>query len=254
MILDVSMTIIGALLSAAFFSGVETAFLVADKLSMELEKNQNSIFGRILSYFLNHPSDFISTLLVGNTIALVIGTTHVAEILDPLLKPYLPVFAHHSILLLFFQTIISTLVVLIVVEFLPKSMFLKCSPRTLSILMLPVALVTCLLYPLVKIITYIAKVIITHILHHRYEDKAPVFSLSDLHIFLNNSLPKGHPNNIQISAHIADKWLAFQQVKIRDCMVPRTDVTMIGIQDGIEAIQKAVIQSGHSRILSLIHI
>jgi CBS domain containing-hemolysin-like protein len=106
--------IVGALIFSAFFSGIEIAFLAADKLGMQLEGEQKSFSGQILNGFLKHPDRFISTTLIGNTIALVIYSTYMAKVLDPLLHAYLPTAINNNATLLILQTLLSTLGILVV--------------------------------------------------------------------------------------------------------------------------------------------
>ncbi|MEM9417155.1 MAG: hemolysin family protein [Bacteroidota bacterium] len=243
------MGIAGALIFSAFFSGIETAFLSADRLSMELEKERNTLLGRIMTGFLKRPDRFISTTLIGNTIALVIYSTSMAKLLDPLLQAHLPVALNNSVALLIFQTLLATLGILIVAEFIPKSIFILSPNRLLSLLALPTVLITYLLRPLVIVTTAIARAFITHVLGQQYQEAQPAFGLTDLHTFIKNTLNINDKVPASVSARMVGRLIEFRQVKVRDCMTPRAELVAVGIGDGMEALRQAVIKSEHTKIL-----
>lgn len=240
---------IGALLLAAFFSGIEIAFLASDKLSLELEKERHTFLGRLKSSFLKRPDRFISTTLIGNTIALVIYTTYTAKLLGPWLQMYLPAVFNNSIALLILQTLCATLGILIMGEFIPKSIFMLNPNRLLSLFALPIAIVAYLLRPLVIVTTAIARVFITHILGQKYEESQPVFGLTDLHTFITNTLNINEQVPANASAKMISKLIEFRQMKVRDCMTPRAELVAVGTSDGIEALKQAVSTSEHTKIL-----
>ena len=243
------MVIASALLSSAFFSGIEIAFLSADKLSLELEKERHTLWGRLKSSFLKRPDRFISTTLIGSTIALVIYTTYMSKLLDPLLQAYLPAAINNSISLLISQTLLSTISILVVAEFIPKSIFMLSPNRLLSFFALPIALIAYLLRPLVIITTSIAKAFITRILGQQYQEAQPAFGLTDLHTFIKNTLNINDKVPASTSAKMIGKLIEFRQVKVRDCMTPRAELVAVGTSDGIEALKQAVIKSEHTKIL-----
>lgn len=243
------MMVVGALIFSAFFSGIETAFLSADKLRIELEKERHTFWGRIKSSFLKRPDRFISTTLIGNTIALVIYTTYMAKILDPLLQAYLPVSLNNSVSVLLLQTLLSTLGILILAEFIPKSIFILSPNRLLSLLALPTAILAYLLRPLVIITTTIARAFITHVLGQPYQETQPAFGLTDLHTFIKNTLNINDKVPASVSARMVGRLIEFRQLKVRDCMTPRTEIVAVGIEDGIEALRQVVIKSDHTKIL-----
>ena len=243
------MGIAGALIFSAFFSGIETAFLSVDRLGMELEKERNTLLGRIMTGFLKRPDRFISTTLIGNTIALVIYSTSMAKLLDPLLQAYLPVALNNSVALLILQTLLSTLGILILAEFIPKSIFILSPNRLLSLLALPTVLITYLLRPLVIVTTAIARAFITRFLGQQYQEAHPAFGLTDLHTFIKNTLNINDKVPASISAKMVGRLIEFRQVKVRDCMTPRAELIAVGLKDGIEALRQAVIKSEHTKIL-----
>lgn len=242
-------TIVCALACSAFFSGIETAFLAADKLGIELEKERRTFTGRILAVFSRRPDRFISTTLVGNTIALVIYGASMAKLLDPLFRFYLPIVFQHSGLSLILQTLISTLGILVLAEFIPKSIFLLSPNRMLSLFAFPAAILAYLLYPFVVATTAISKSFIVYVLGQPYREARPAFGLTDLHTFIKNSLNINPNLPAGISARIVSNLIEFRKMKARDCMIPRKEIVAVNIKEGIEALKKAVMQSNYAKVL-----
>src|SRR5690606_18466502 len=120
---QISMVVL-ALIFSAFFSGIEIAFISANKLHIELQKKQGTFSGKILADFINKPSQFIGTTLIGNTIALVVYGIFMASLLEPLFASILPEFINNEVSIVIVQTVVATLLVLAVAEFTPRSFFL----------------------------------------------------------------------------------------------------------------------------------
>ena len=137
--------IFASVLLSAFFSGMEIAYVSSNKLKLELDKQSNSIVARLLQRILHSPSKYIATMLVGNNISLVVYGITMAEILEPKIEIY----TQSSFLVLLIQTLISTLVILITAEFLPKAFFRLNPNRFLKILILPLSFFHYILAPLV---------------------------------------------------------------------------------------------------------
>ena len=241
--------IVGALLFSAFFSGVEIAFLAADKLHMALERERKSIVGRIFSSFLRRPDRFISTTLIGNTIALVIYSAYMTKVLDPWLRTYLPPAFANSTSLLILQTLLATLGILVIAEFIPKSIFLLWPNRLLAALAIPIAMIAYILWPLAMAATAIARFFIIHVLGHNYQEERPAFGLTDLHTFIKSTLNTNQQVPAGVSARIVGNLIEFRGVKVRDCMIPRTEIVALDIEDGIEALKQVAIKSDHTKIL-----
>ena len=241
--------IFSALLFSAFFSGIETAFLAADKLGMELEKEQKTLKGKLLIQLLKRPDYFISTTLIGNTIALVIYTMLMTSALDPYLRACIPATIHSHALLLVVQTIISTISILILAEFIPKSIFMRSPNRMLSLFALPTAATAYLLRPFVMTTTAIAKLFIVYGLRQPYQNTRPIFGLTDLQTFIKNSLNLNPDLPGGVSAKIMSRLIEFRQVKVRDCMVPRKEIIAVSVTEDIAALKEAVIRSEHAKIL-----
>lgn len=233
-----------------FFSGIEIAFLSANKLQIELQGKQGFLWGKIMSYFIKRQSWFIGTTLIGNTLALVLFGIYMAELIEPWLASHLPESINDEVFILIFQTLISTLLILFTAEFLPKSLFLINPNLMLSMLAVPFRIVYIILAPLTFSIVYLSKIVIIHVLRIEYSEEKPVFALTDLNNYLKSMLKVRHEDeDIELDKKIFHNALEFKTVRIRDCMIPRTEVTSIDVEEGIEKLKEIFVQSGHSKIL-----
>ena len=176
------------LLFSAFFSGIEIAFISADKLRIELAKNRGSMAGRIMSYHLQHPTRFIGTTLVGNNIALVLYGIFMAQLLDPWLAAQLPEVMNNDASRLALQTILATLLVLVTAEFTPKSVFMIDPNSLLTFFALPFRVIYFILYPVVYIIDQVSKFTIVRVFRFKYQENTLVFGLTDLNDYIKNNL------------------------------------------------------------------
>ncbi len=242
--------IILTLIFSFFFSGIEIAFLSANKLQLELQGKQGTLSGRIYSKFLKKPSMFIGTTLIGNTIALVLYGIFMAKLLEPYLVIWLPETIANEATVLIVQTLIATSLVLVTAEFLPKSLFLINPNRMLSTLALPFNILYYVLYPLVYFIMQLSRLVITRIIRTEYSDEKPVFGLTDLNHYLKNMHRVKHENeDIELDKKIFHNALEFKTVKVRECMIPRTEIVAVDVQEGIEKLRETFVESGHSKIL-----
>jgi putative hemolysin len=233
-----------------FFSGIEIAFLSANKLQIELQGKQGVLWGRIMSYFLKRQSWFIGTTLIGNTLALVLFGIYMAQLIEPWLASNLPQSINDEVFILIFQTLISTLLILFTAEFLPKSLFLINPNLMLATLAVPFRIIYVILAPLTFSIVYLSKIVIIHVLRIEYSEEKPVFALTDLNNYLKSMLKVRHDDeDVGLDKKIFHNALEFKTVRIRDCMIPRTEVTAIDVEEGIDKLRDAFIQSGHSKIL-----
>lgn len=233
-----------------FFSGIEIAFLSANKLQIELQGKKGVLWGRIMSYFIKRQSWFIGTTLIGNTLALVLFGIYMAQLIEPWLTSNLPESINDEVFVLIFQTLISTLLILFTAEFLPKSLFLINPNLMLATLAVPFRIVYIILAPLTFSIVYLSKMVIVYVLRIEYSEEKPVFALTDLNNYLKSMLKVRHEDeDIELDKKIFHNALEFKKVRIRDCMIPRTEVTAIDVEDGIEKLKEVFVQSGHSKIL-----
>ncbi len=241
--------IIICLLLSALFSGLEIAFISADKLQIELMGKRGQVSGIILSRFVNKPSSFISATLVGNNITLVVYGIFMANVLEPIISGFLPDYLEADAAVLILQTLIATIVVLFTAEFTPKSIFMLNPNWLLSIFAPFIWIVYHLMWPVIMLVMGLSKFIITKVLRLEYSEDKPVYGLTDLSNYVNNLLQSTKNENMDVDPKIFSNALEFKTVKVRECMVPRTDLEAVDIEDGIEELKEAFIQSGHSKIL-----
>jgi putative hemolysin len=246
--MDTLVVIILSILISAFFSGIEIAFISANKLLIELKSKQGSYSAKILSPFINNPSRFISTTLVGNNIGLVIYGVYMAAFLDPYIQQYVPASNQSTILLLFIQTVISTLIVLVTGEFIPKVLFRINPDIILRVLAFPFLLAYYIFWPLVHFITWLAKLILNKILRVQFSESIVVFSKVDLDQYVTDSV-EDLDEDADVDTEIFKNALDFSNVRLRDCMTPRTELVSIDIDSSTEELYAKFIETGLSKVL-----
>lgn len=242
--------IIIILLFSAFFSGMETAFISSDKLRAELNRNDESLSSRILAVFYSHPNDFIATLLVGNYIALVVYALLMAGIVDDYvlsrLQTDLP--AGLDILL---QVAAASLISLATVEFIPKNVFKMAPNRMLRICALPSFAAYILFYPVAKLASILSRGLLRVLgLKVNKKESEQAFTKIDLDNLIQSSIESAHDENeVTDEIKIFQNALYFSEVKVRDCMVPRTEIEAIETGASIESLKNRFIESGKSKII-----
>ncbi|RAI94835.1 hemolysin family protein [Algoriphagus yeomjeoni] len=241
--------VIITLAMSAFFSGMEIAFISANKLQIELQNKQGDLTGKILSVFVQRPGQFIGTTLMGNTIMLVLYGIFMAYLMEDPLKNLLDGYANDAIVLML-QTVISTIVVLITAEFLPKSLFMLNPNSMLNFFSLPFWVIYILFYPVVWAVVGLSRFFITKILRLEYSEDKPVFTVTDLNSFVQNHIHKGkEEGHVDIDTKIFDNAVEFKTVRVRECMVPRTDIVSVEVEDAIEELKQVFEESGHSKVI-----
>jgi len=242
--------VIISLVFSAFFSGIEIAFISSDKLHIELAGQQGRLADRILSSFVKKPSWFITTTLIGNNVALVIYGIFMAFLLEPTFKQILPAVINNDISIFILQTICATFIVLVTAEFLPKSLFLISPNRMLSLLSIPLYIIYLILFPAVWLIVNLSKLLIVKVLRLEYSEDKPAFGLIDLNQYIRRMLHDQEKEKKQeVDAKIFTNALEFKTIKVRDCLVPRTELVTVSIEDTIDELKKAFVDSGYSKIL-----
>lgn len=243
------LVILLCLLFSAFFSGMEIAFVSADKLHIEVLKKKGNFSGRILALFTGNQSQFLATMLVGNNIALVLYGIYMAGLLEPFVVSLLPEALATDVLVLIIQSLISTVLVLLTAEFLPKSLFLINPDFSLRLFAIPMGLVYVLMYPAVYLVVKISALFIW-LFGYRLSDEKPVFGLTDLNNYIkNNILNIKDEEEAEIDAKIFNNAIEFKTIKVRECMIPRTEIVAVDVTDSIEELKENFVESGHSKIL-----
>ena len=236
------------LLFSGFFSGMEIAFVSANKLKIFLDKEKGTLSNKIVSKFTENPSNFIVSMLIGNNIALVIYGIYMALLLDPIIQQHI---TSIDFLVLLIQVTISTFLVLLVAEFLPKVFFSLFPNKLLSFFALPAVFIVTILYPVSLLINGISALLIKSFFKSNYVSEKPVFNRIDLDQYLeeHNLIAKQSMQEIDPEVEILQNALDFSNIKVRDCMVPRTEIVGININDSIINLRREFIKTGHSKIL-----
>jgi putative hemolysin len=246
--------ILTSLFFSALFSGIEIAFVASNKLQIELQNKQGFLSGKILSKFLNEPSKFIGTTLIGNTLALVIYGIFMANFLEPFFIRMLPDEIGSELTVILLQTIVSTLLVLAVAEFTPKSLFLLNPNGLLAVFAVPMLVIYYIFFPVVWVVVNLSRFLIVKIFGLAYSEDKPVFRLTDLNNYikntaLGNKAKEDTEKHIEVNTKIFNNALEFKTVKVRECMKPRTEIVAVDIEDDVQTLRQAFIESGHSKIL-----
>ncbi|CAI8380723.1 MAG: Hemolysin C [Owenweeksia sp. TMED14] len=231
-----------ALLLSAFFSGMELAFLSASRLKVEIESKRGTIFGTWLAFLISKPSNFIGAMLLGNTISLVFVGLNTALLLDPIfLKFTSPAVA------VLFETVLSTLVVLFIAEFLPKAFFRNRSNESLKWFILPLITVYFIFLPIVSILTSLSNWLLNRTGSAISTDHKPaVFSRADLEHYIDEG---SNSDNIETEIELFKNALDFGEVKVRSCMVPRTEIIAIPNSIDMDSLREKFVQTGLSKLV-----
>jgi len=237
------------LASSAFFSGMEIAFVSSNKLRIELEKGKGSLSARLISGFIHHPSRFIGAMLIGNNISLVIYGIAAAAILGPVLKASLPAPLASESIILVFQTILSTLLILITAEFLPKILFRLNPNGLLNFFAIAVYLVYLFLYPFMYLFLGLSELILRYIFGMKTGTVRYQFSAIDFDEYIRDfynpaAAQVDEATEMQMIQNVRD----FHSTKVRECMVPRNEIIAVEDSITIEELHSLFIETQHSKI------
>jgi len=236
--------IVVCLLFSAFFSGLEIAYISRNKLNFEIKSKSKSIFGKIFALFNRNNSEFIATMLIGNNLSLVMYGLVMAQLLEPMLS-----FINNDISILIIQTLVSTVIVLITAEYIPKSIFLINPDKLLITFSIPLLIIYFILYPVVKVVMFFSKWFIIKILNQDYSDEKVVFKLTDLNDYIKRVVVNDKEIQSKNVTEFFNNALALKTVKVRDCMIPRTDIISIDEKDSILELKNIIDDSGFSKII-----
>ena len=225
---------------SAYFSGMEIAFVSSNKLRFEMEKT-NNVSSYILSVFYRHSNNFISTMLVGNNIALVIYGILMAQLIEHYI---LADVISNQALLVPIETVISTLIILVTGEFLPKTLF-KINPNaTLKFFSVPTFVCYIILYPISRFSSMLSSGILHLVgVKTNKEDREKAFTKVDLDYFIQSSIEEKEGEEIDNEIKIFRNALDFSNVKIRDCMIPRTEIIAVDFDTPLTELKKVFIEN-----------
>ncbi len=243
------MELIGILITlvlSAFFSGMEIAFVSSNRMLAEMDKDVSGLNRRLQSYFFHHPNEFVSTMLVGNNIVLVVYGIFIARLFDrTIFQGYDPAL---SVAL---DTILSTIIVLFTGEFLPKTLFKSNPNRLFSLFIFPAYFFYIILWPVVRISTLLSRLLL-RIFGIKVKDNGDdgLFSKVDLDYLVQTSIDNASENTkITDEVRIFQNALEFSDTKVRDCMVPRTEICAVEVSCPLQELRQTFIESGKSKVL-----
>lgn len=241
--------ILVSLLLSAFFSGMEIAFIASNKLRIELDRKQGRFSSKIISVFTNNPAQYITTMLIGNNIALVVYGIIMANILQPLITRYL---TSSDTAILVIQTLISTFIILITAEFLPKTVFRAIPNVLLNLLALPVYLFYVVFFPIGKFTIGISNMFLKGLtkgksINNPYQ---AVFGKIDLaNLVYESQDEREEAEETKTEIKLFQNALDFSKVKLRDCLIPRTEIVAMEVNGTIDDLKQKFIETGYSKIL-----
>lgn len=236
------------LLLSAFFSGIEIAFISANKLKIELDNKQGSFSARMLSGFLKHPSRFIGTMLVGNNIVLVVYGIFTGLLLDGFLRDS---FGLGDFGVLSWQTVISTIVILFVGEFIPKTLFRINSNFILTLFAVPLKLIYFVLWLPMFVMVGLSELILRYLFRVDTGKREVAFGRIDLDNYVREIAENADNGEEELDTEIRimQNALDFSKVKARDCMVPRTEISAVEIEDEVVKLKEMFVRTGYSKVL-----
>ena len=243
------LVIIICLILSAFFSGMEIAFVSANKIFLEIEKQQAGFNAKFLNFITKNPSRFIATMLVGNNISLVIYGIFMGDRILQLFFPETLSGEGISIRIVFIQTVISTIIILITAEFLPKVFFQQFSNILIKIFAFPTAFFFALFSPITTMIIKLSDLILMKFFSTKGDQVQLTFSKIELGNYIEEQLESTKDiDNVDSEIQIFQNALDFSEVKVREAMVPRTEVVSIEIGASLSDIKKLFTSSGLSKI------
>lgn len=236
---------------SALCSGLEIAFNSINRLQLEVELTKNTFSAKIISLFFKNQSRFITSLLLGNNIALIIYGMSMSQLLDaPVVHWLQAISLDNDFMILLVKTILSTLLVLLVGEFLPKMLFRINPNAILSFFAFPTFLCYCLLYPLILIYTGVSELIIRYVLRLKVEREEYKFSTVDLNDLIAEYADAPEADeDMQQEIQLFQNVMEFRSVKLRECMGPRNEIESVRLTDSIEAVKARFEETKHSKLI-----
>ncbi len=244
---SVVIVIITSLIFSAFFSGMEIAFVSSNKLKLEIDKKKSRTFNYIIDVFLHRPGQYITTILVGNNIALVVYSLNMSLLLNAIAKHYGLQVNDGSIVL---ETIISTIIIIFTAEFMPKALVRSNPNFYMRAFAVPLYVIYLILYPIAKLSTWVSIALLRLAglkVHRNHDIKG--FDRVDLAHLLEEASENEPDSETESEIKLFQNALDFSDLRVRDCMVPRVDIEAVEIDESIPEITKRFVDTNYSRIL-----
>lgn len=236
---------VGSLLLVGFFAGMEVAFVSANRLNIELKKKQGKSSGAILSHFIEEPSKYFGTTLVGINLSMVAYALLLSGLLTPL---YVQVGIENEYLVLLLNIFIPTVVVLLFGDFIPKAIFRGKNDQLLSFFSPVIRFFYKILYPFAALLVKVAEWILQYVFNVRIHDRIATMGKSDMeHFFLQNKVPDD--DNQEVNSELLENALSLPMVKIRQCLVPRTEIEGLDLNTPLEDVKKKMIDTKLSKLV-----
>ena len=241
--------IIVCILFSGLFSGLEIAYISRDKLNFEIKSTPKSFFGRVFNILNTNSSEIIAALQIGINLSLVIYGIAMADFLEPILIYYLPEIIKNDISVLIIQTFISTLIVLVTAEYIPKSIFMINPDRLISSFSILLVFIYFIFWPVVKVVIFSLKFIIEDILKQSYSDEKPVFKITDLNEYIKKVVVSDKEIQTKNVSEFFNNALNLKAVKVRDFMIPRTEIIAVDEEDSISDLKETINKTGYTKII-----
>tara|TARA_X000001036_G_scaffold73213_2_gene64754 strand:+ start:14086 stop:15354 length:1269 start_codon:yes stop_codon:yes gene_type:complete len=241
--------IIVCILFSGLFSGLEIAYISRDKLNFEIKSTPKSFFGRVFNILNTNSSEIIAALQIGINLSLVIYGIAMADFLEPILIYYLPEIIKNDFSVLIIQTFISTLIVLVTAEYIPKSIFMINPDRLISSFSILLVFIYFIFWPVVKVVIFSLKFIIEDILKQSYSDEKPVFKITDLNEYIKKVVVSDKEIQTKNVSEFFNNALNLKAVKVRDFMIPRTEIIAVDEEDSISDLKETINKTGYTKII-----
>ncbi len=247
--IQTDLIIIVCLILSAFFSGMEIAFVSSNRIYLEIEKSQQSFTSKVLKSITKKPSRFIATMLLGNNVALVLYGIFMGDRILQIFYPQTLLSGEASLLIVFYQTLISTAIILLTAEFLPKVFFQLYANTFIKIFSIPVAFFYALFYPITFLIIEFTDLILKQFFKTDSDKVQLSFSKVELGNYIDEQLESfNDKENLDSEIQIFQNALDFSEVKTREAMVPRAEVIAVEEKTSIQDIKALFISTGLSKI------
>lgn len=241
---------IGSLIFSIFISGIEVAFLSVSKEHLELQGKNGNIPARIMSFFVRKPTWFIGTTLIGNIASLLLFGIFTTLSLLSWCESAFAALSLTVLIPIVVLTFVLSIIILYTVEFFSKSFFIINSDKMVKAMAWPFLIIFVVMFPVVFILVSLARFIINYVFGLEYSKEKPVFGLTDVNQYLK-SMHRIKPSDrdLELDKKIFKNALEFKSVRIRDCMIPRTEIVAVGLDAGLQKLHEAFLESGHSKII-----
>lgn len=242
----ITLLIVIAFVALIFFATLDSAYHSANKLQLELEGHLGKLSSRVMTFFAKRPSWFSGTLVIGSTVSLVIFTGLFSYALYPILFDA----TGSKTVAIVFISLSASIVIIAGTTLIPKLMRLV-NPNTLvSQLAVPFFAAFIVMFPLIFLLISVSRFMIVNVLKSKYDESKPLFASVNLKQYLDDHQPPiSEPNDIAIKTQVFRNALRFKTVKIRECMIPRTEITAVELNDPVETLRTAFVESGHSKVI-----